>query len=305
MTLKKLSEKNTSIRDVQLVALNLLKIVDKICRNNNIEYFLDGGTLLGAVRYGKFIPWDDDIDIGMTRENYEKFITISKKELPKDLFLQNLQTTDKAKNTWTQIKDRNSKLEIFGGDMQHPGIYLDIFPYDYYSENRIKRFKELFLKKLYIKVYAINSPFKKPLLYKKNLKKNLLKLIVKIIAFPFAIYNNKLIYKKNLKTRFKRINNLKNNPNKILGYGTDILNFDNIWNKDIIYPLKEIKFEDSLFFAPKNTDKYLSILYGANYMTPPPEDERHRHSLNIKIGLTPEEFYNINRDFQYDKNSNR
>ena len=299
MTLKKLSEKNTSIRDVQLVALKLLKIVDKICRDNNIEYVLDGGTLLGAIRYGKFIPWDDDIDIAMTRENYEKFLSIAKEKLPKEVFLQNLQTTDKAENTWTQIKDRNSKVEIFGGNEQHPGIYLDIFPYDYYSENRIKRFRELFLKKLYIKVYAINSPFKRPFLQKKNLNKNLVKLIVKVIAFPFAFYNNKLIYKKNLKTRFRRIEKLKNNSRKVIGYGTDVLNFNNVWNKDTIYPLKEIRFEDGLFFAPGNTHEYLSVLYGEDYMTPPPEDKRQCHSSNVKIGLTEEEFYNINKNFQY------
>lgn len=69
------------LRNVQLVQLEIAKEVKRICEQNNISYFMDGGTLLGAVRHKGFIPWDDDLDFGFTRDNYEKFIATAKKNL--------------------------------------------------------------------------------------------------------------------------------------------------------------------------------------------------------------------------------
>ena len=76
------------LRNVQLVQLEIAKEVKRICEQNNISYFMDGGTLLGAVRHKGFIPWDDDLDFGFTRDNYEKFIATAKKNLSSEFFLQ-------------------------------------------------------------------------------------------------------------------------------------------------------------------------------------------------------------------------
>lgn len=72
------------LRELQLIQLECLTELDRVCRENNINYSLDGGTLLGSVRHGGFIPWDDDIDIIMLREDYEKFFNICKTELDTD-----------------------------------------------------------------------------------------------------------------------------------------------------------------------------------------------------------------------------
>jgi lipopolysaccharide cholinephosphotransferase len=225
------------LRQAQLIAVRILKIVDHVCRKHGIGYWIDGGTLLGAVRNGKFIPWDDDIDIGMTREDYEKFLSIAVEELPDDLFVQNYSTTELAGTTWTQIKDRKSYIKIDNGANDHEGIFIDIFPFDSYSEDSIKRFREMMYKTLYIKAFAVNAPLKKPYFQGINLAKNIAKILLKIVFFEFAIFDKNYIYKKNLKTREKRIEALKGNPKTNYGYGTDVLNWDFVYKAEHVLPL--------------------------------------------------------------------
>lgn len=285
------------VRQAQLITLRILKIVDQVCEKHNLDYWIEGGTLLGAVRNGGFIPWDDDLDIAMPREDYEKFLEIAPKELPEDLFIQNLETTSLAGNTWTQIKDRNSRMVIDRKAKYHQGIYIDIFPCDIYSENSLKRlFTESLMKKLYIFAYAINAPLKKAYLSKINIIKNIAKIILKVVFFPFAIFNKDIIYNRNLKTRHKRIEKMKKNPKLNYGYGTDILNFDTILDIDIIYPLKKIKFEDGEFMAPNDVHRYLKKIYG-DYMQIPPENKRVQHHLEIKPILTEGERIELNKNF--------
>ena len=80
------------LRECQLKQLSILKVIDGICRKHAISYWLDGGSLLGAVRHGGFIPWDDDIDIAMDYQEMKRFAEIAPKELPEGLFLQSPQT---------------------------------------------------------------------------------------------------------------------------------------------------------------------------------------------------------------------
>src|ERR671920_2056782 len=80
------------LKQCHLVMIRMLKILDYLCTKHDIQYFLTGGSLLGAIRFKGIIPWDDDMDIGMTRENYEKFVQLAVPELPKDIFFQNDET---------------------------------------------------------------------------------------------------------------------------------------------------------------------------------------------------------------------
>ena len=289
------------LRQAQLIAVRILKIVDHVCRKHGIGYWIDGGTLLGAVRNGKFIPWDDDIDIGMTREDYEKFLSIAVEELPDDLFVQNYSTTELAGTTWTQIKDRKSYIKIDNGANDHEGIFIDIFPFDSYSENSIKRFREMMYKTLYIKAFAVNAPLKKPYFQGINLAKNIAKILLKIAFFEFAIFDKNYIYKKNLETREKRIEALKGNPKTNYGYGTDVLNWDFVYKAEHVLPLKTITFEGYEFSAPNDWDGYLTTLYGSSYIQPPPEGLRLNHNYGIKTVLDKEEEEELNRRFQYKK----
>lgn len=126
---------DTPLRQSQLVMLRMLKIFDHLCTRHGIAYFLIGGTLLGAIRHKGFIPWDDDLDIGMTRKDYEKFIAVAASELPNDIYFQNSQT-DKhyphVMNVDARLRDKYSSYKRQNGKSNpwHEGLQIDIFVHD-------------------------------------------------------------------------------------------------------------------------------------------------------------------------------
>lgn len=120
------------IRDVQKKMLEILVEVDRVCKKHNIKYVLDSGTLLGAIRHKGFIPWDDDIDIAMLREDYEKFCKIANLELQAPYFFENMHTSKNFPNIFGKCYDTSTKY--VQKNMSHldttQGIFLDIFPID-------------------------------------------------------------------------------------------------------------------------------------------------------------------------------
>jgi lipopolysaccharide cholinephosphotransferase len=122
----------TELRKVQLTILDIIKEVVRVCEENDIKYFIIAGTALGAVRHRGFIPWDDDLDIGMTRENYNKFLKIAPKKLPQDLFLQTVETDPKSIFYFAKVRKQGTKfVERYCRNIDmHQGVFIDIFPFD-------------------------------------------------------------------------------------------------------------------------------------------------------------------------------
>ena len=132
-------------RAVQLKQLGILKEIDAICSRNHIDYWLDGGTILGAVRHGGFIPWDDDIDIAMRLEDLPRFVEAARRELPKQLYIQTPDTDPNVRMPIYKVRDTESFLVEGGDDFARAygkGLYVDIFPmipYPSCSKSFIKR----------------------------------------------------------------------------------------------------------------------------------------------------------------------
>ena len=236
------------LRKIQLADLKLMEIVDKLCCENDIQYWIDFGNLLGAVRHGGFIPWDDDVDFGMMRDDYEKFINLFKNGFPEypDLYL-NFDNNGKNK----------CFVKILHKDL--PNIQIDIFPYDYYY----KKTDEVEKSKL-------------TLLLKKIMNN-------KLYNFIFLLF---LTRPQAMIKRFKRITKniiLQGNkadkeikPTIFCGIDYPHPHHQLAFDYETIFPLKKIKYEDKEFYAPNSTSKMLTNEFG-NYMELP-DDCYPRHA---------------------------
>jgi lipopolysaccharide cholinephosphotransferase len=242
----------TTLRKCQLVMLRLLKIFDYLCTKHQIDYFLTGGTLLGAIRHQGFIPWDDDIDVGMTRKNYEKFVRYAAPELPNDIFFQSAQTDPfypKTSNVDSRLRDKYSSYKLLNKvKKSHQGLMLDIFVYD-----------RSFLPHNFF-VIAFNRTAK--MFIKDNTKRaEILKWIEKRVPLPMVYCSNYMQYFSEIKA------------------GTYV-------TKKEMSTLVRTKFEDMEALIPKHYDSYLRRQYG-DYMQMPPAEKRVSHHNVIADPFTP------------------
>lgn len=263
-TLKKLHE----------VELEILIEIDRVCQKYNIPYFLCGGTLIGVQRHKGFIPWDDDIDIGMLRKDYERFKTCFLKEKLTDYYLHSHETDDKYWLPFMKIRKNNTTInEKFVENLVdvHKGIFVDIFPFDKVPDdgfNKKLKFRAFFIKLI------VEAIFCKRKVYKcKDSRRPLLTFIMTLLPCNLLI---KIQYK--LMTK----DNEKNYKHCICFVGSYNTSKEYIKISDI-YPLKKGLFEKHKFSIPGNYDVYLTNLYG-DYMKLPPKDKRKNHNpVDIKF----------------------
>ena len=252
----------TLLRKVQLRLLDILVEIDKICRRHNIQYWIDFGTLLGAVRHGGFIPWDDDVDISMPTADYQRFMEIAPKELPEHLFLQTKKSDPSYRLLLNKVRDKNTffitKFEDFTRDY-NKGLYIDIFEVTPYPKACPKLQKRILL--WYQKVchfYTVRQNV--------TLKNHLAAL-----TFPFV--------KLGLDVMWALLNI---SPKSRLGYEKHFSVYGNSYTKDMVLPLKDIVFEGKTFLGPADPDRYLTSIYG-DYMKIPPEDKRRTHIIHVDL----------------------
>lgn len=275
------SEGETDLRKAQLVMLRILKIVDFICRKHALSYWIDGGTLLGAVRHKGFIPWDDDLDIAMPRGDYERFLSIALEELPSDLYLQTTDTDpsyDMFGKPPCKIRDEFSVLKEHHktSTSGHEGIFLDIFPVDRMHRSLPERRVEHLMKKRYWRLCVF---YNIPWIRSSQLKivaRNMVVLAVRMMKIRFWLKQ----YMRAAKQKIEQNKGLREDYK--LGFGFDVP-WVRYFEPYDIFPLQEILFEGSFFKAPNNYDSLLKQYYGDYGLLPPVEKRLNTHSSHIII----------------------
>ena len=262
---------DSQLHRLQGVCLELVKEIDRVCRKNGIEYTLDGGTLLGAVREHGFLAWDDDADIAMTRENYNRFFEACKKDLNTErFFLQEYRTDPEYPWGYSKLRMNGTRLVQIGQEHLkfHDGIFIDLFIYDPVPDGWLTRRLHHFA------CYCIRK-CQYSVVGKQNAKS----------AFMRCWYN--LLNKIPRKTVFHVLEKM---ISLTAGLDTELSS-----HKTYPYPRKNCKyglpwkcfreyadlpFEDQLFRCMKEYDPYLSMLYG-DYMTPPPPAGRKHYPIGL------------------------
>ena len=267
-----LSEQETQrLREIEL---ELLRSFVSVCERLKLRYYLVQGTLLGAVRHGGFIPWDDDIDVGMPREDYEVFLGYAQPLLPEGIFLQTHETDPGYMHCFAKLRrDGTAFMEqTQKGLNMHHGIYLDIFPFDFYPDSPV-RAAVYDLKKLLIR-YRIRAVYHIPSDNARTAA-NLLRRVLKAIA--------RLAYA-TPETAFDAQERLYASVTK----GKRRINNGSPWGKRECVPAAwldstvPLVFEGLTLPAPVEYDAYLCHAYG-DYMTLPPESERVAHHYLVKL----------------------
>ena len=272
------------IKDLQEKLLDMMKEIDRICQKENIQYFVTGGTFLGAVRHKGFIPWDDDIDIGMDRKNYEKFLSKLKDNLPSNFKL-DYYTNNDSEVPWVKILD----YKVIQTDNTIDNItieqylFIDIFPFDNIPDNKILR--NIFRIQIYFKTIKLRLAKSRWLSKSTNqiFAKKFKNLITKIINMK--IFDNFLNYRKVLGQYDKLIKKYQNKETKMISDITVDYKLKKIFreciDRDKAYQIVNYDFEDTQFKGMKDYDTYLTKIYG-DYMKLPPENERiAKHFIKV------------------------
>ena len=262
----------SQLREVQLIELEILKEVARICDKHEIEYFLDSGTALGAVRHEGFIPWDDDIDIGMTRVNYDRFLKIASQELRSDFFLQTNETDKKAPCIFAKIRKNGTVFMEWNKrniDMHH-GIYIDVFPYDNLPDDEKEREKHQKRCRNLYRLYLIRSIPDRTVQLEKSIKWAALAIIRRALHYLSKVVPSSII-ERLTDNMFRKYNKIETK------YLTcHMFSKKYVFNRTDLFPLRQIRFEDGFFTIVNDVEKYLTLIYG-DYKQLPPVNERVGH----------------------------
>lgn len=266
-------------RNLQIMQVSIVEDIDKICEEYGLRYYMIGGTLLGAVRHKGFIPWDDDIDLVMYRQDYDKLIKILQDRYSEKYFVQTFNSDRHYTRYIAKVRLNGTRLveSYLEGAKSHSGIYVDIFPLD--NTRKCDGVGLEIRGKVVRCLFAYKTIKHNAMVKKSGLKFYLGKflrfftyvvpesLVNKLFDFVCEMDNSKdCNFTTNFASHFKWKKQMF--PNEVFGDGC------------------RLEFEGHMFNAP---DKYIEILerlYGKNYMELPPEEKRESHNIvELDLGV--------------------
>ncbi len=250
-----------SLDDIHAVQLELLDEVDRICKENDIKYFLSGGTMLGAIRHKGFIPWDDDIDLWMTRKNFKKFKKVCQTKLGDKYFLQDYFTDINYPLSILKVEKKGTRFVegVFAHLPMEKCVYIDIFPLDNIW-NPVYKLQTAFLIKLQsIRDFKLRGVGNTSRLKRIVYSAVPLKLCRFLTEFTIRFFN---IFPTELK-------------NQLSHRGRYWPKF----TKSDVEDLVDMEFEGKMYPVPKNYDKLLKDCYGDYMKLPPNEKQQPIHDI--------------------------
>lgn len=260
--------KKIEIETQKNILVEILSYIHNICINNGINYSLIGGSLIGAIRHNGIIPWDDDIDIMLFRDDYEKLIKILKNQSKYDWLNVLDSESDGYYYTFAKAVDNRTVAKMEDNLTEH-GLWVDIFPYDNLPDNAQKR-KKYILKGYFYRsvIMSMTTDFNS----NSKIKKRFIKRILKF-------YSNFLNREKFVKKYEKFSMKYKNINTKFVGCLFSPYKLRECFNKEWFEKRKLFSFENEKFYGPTDYEKFLSQLYG-NYMELPPAEKQRDHKIN-------------------------
>lgn len=265
-----------TLKKVQAVELGILKDFVRLCDENNITYFGIAGTGIGALRHKGFIPWDDDIDVAMPREDHDRFVKIAKEQYADKYYVLNgLEDSNYPLLTTRWILKGTEFIEEPLKNINcHFGIFLDIYPLDKIPDDE-KLFRKQARKAFFWSKLLILRSIPYPVLAFKGWKAKLVHAICAVVHALMVVFrvSKKWLYRKCLEisTQYNYLESTKR-----IDFLCDTTAYMNIHSTDGMFPLVEYDFEDIKLKFPGNIKENLTLAYG-DYMTLPPEDKRKNH----------------------------
>lgn len=263
----------TELEKLHSVHLEIADELHRVCVENDIEYFLAAGTFLGAIRHKGFIPWDDDFDAGMTRENFEKFIKIVKDKISDNFYYISTNTNDKYALPFIKIMKKHTQLRESSAplDLNEYGIFIDVFIFDSVPESKLAQFH-----------HNVSTQIcKKLLLAKNNYRLDLNSRPIKRIVYKGLSLITKVIPKELIaKSMHKNISRYQDEQSDFLtnvGEYYSNYNSEMISRKDISN-LKLYDFEEHQYYGFVEYDRYLKGLYGDYMQFPPLAEQTGQHN---------------------------
>ena len=268
-------------KEIQKVDLFLLKEFDRVCRKLGIGYFVCGGTMLGCMRHGGFIPWDDDVDVGMIREDYDRFLREAGQYLDSRCFLQTRESDPKIPYLFSKIRVNNTEYITEYNEHRdfHKGICLDIFPFDVLPQDENE--KEKFLKRT-VRLVSIHNRFSNKALPEPQYRAP--EVTLKEKWFHFVGRLQRIIYRsmplavtqKWYIRHVTKYNHLldRNGNCEVASF---VPSYTHIKTEDLL-PYKDAQFENLTVMVPNKPEIFLTMQYG-DFMCVPPIHQQNGHTL--------------------------